>query len=288
MKTLDSHLHVWDPGLLHYDWLGDVPTLNRPFLPGQLAQNPDAPDAAIVVQADCSADEAFKEIDWINHLAKSSPPKILGIVAWAPLETGEGVLPWLQQLRKLPRVVGVRRSLQNEPRDLFYDTGYRTGLLAAVQANFTVDLCVRASQLDAVNDLLSWVYQRAPDARIVLDHMGKPGIAGHEWQTWADALVRLSVFPQLMCKISGLPTEADWLQWQTDDLRPWIDHAIACFGPQRCLFGGDWPVVELAGGYSRWRHCVNACLATLRPEQQQAVMAENARRFYLKDEGGEP
>lgn len=286
MKTLDSHLHLWDPQLLHYDWLKDVPAINRACLPTELAAQPHAPDAVIVVQADCAPEDALKEVDWINHLAERSPLRIMGIVAWAPLETGDAVRPYLRQLRKLPRVVGIRRSLQNEPLALFYDANYRAGLLAAVRENFTVDLCVRASQLAAVNDLLTWLYQQEPEARIVLDHMGKPGIVQHEWQAWVDGFDALSTFPNLSCKISGLPTEADWHQWQPEHLKPWITHAITRFGPERCLFGGDWPVVELAGGYTRWRQCVEACLTTLQPKQQQAIMAENARRVYLTAPGG--
>lgn len=287
MKILDSHLHLWDPGVLRYDWLRDLPALNRPFLPEQLAEIAQSPDAAIVVQADCTAQQAFQEVEWINQLAKTSAIKLAGIVAWAPLETGNAVLPYLRHLHELPRVVGIRRSLQNEPLELFYNTDYRDGLLAAAREGFVLDMCVRASQLTALHDLLTWLYQHAPDARVVLDHMGKPAIAENQWQTWQNALTALAAFPQLACKISGLPTEADWQNWQPEQLLPWIQQAITAFGPQRCLFGGDWPVVELAGGYARWKTCVMAAIAHLSPEDINAVMGENARRIYLtQSEGG--
>lgn len=287
MKILDSHLHLWDPGVLRYDWLRDLPALNRPFLPAQLAEVAQSPDAAIVVQADCAAQQALQEVEWINQLAKTSAIKLAGIVAWAPLETGNAVVPYLRHLHELPRVVGIRRSLQNEPLELFYNTDYRDGLLAAAREGFVLDMCVRASQLTALHDLLTWLYQHAPDARVVLDHMGKPAIAENQWQTWQNALTALAAFPQLACKISGLPTEADWQNWQPEQLLPWIQQAITAFGPQRCLFGGDWPVVELAGGYARWRACVMAAIAYLSPEDINAVMGDNARRIYLaKSEGG--
>nr|WP_287856512.1 amidohydrolase family protein [Klebsiella sp.] len=287
MKILDSHLHLWDPGVLRYDWLRDLPALNRPFLPAQLAEVAQSPDAAIVVQADCAAQQALQEVEWINQLAKTSAIKLAGIVAWAPLETGNAVVPYLRHLHELPRVVGIRRSLQNEPLELFYNTDYRDGLLAAAREGFVLDMCVRASQLTALHDLLTWLYQHAPDARVVLDHMGKPAIAENQWQTWQNALTALAAFPQLACKISGLPTEADWQHWQPEQLLPWIQQAITAFGPQRCLFGGDWPVVELAGGYARWKTCVMAAIAHLSPEDINAVMGENARRIYLtQSEGG--
>lgn len=287
MKILDSHLHLWDPGVLHYDWLRDLPALNRSFLPAQLAKAAQSPDAAIVVQADCAAQQALLEVEWINQQAETSPIELVGIVAWAPLETGNAVVPYLRHLHELPRVVGIRRSLQNEPLELFYNTDYRDGFLAAAREGFVLDMCVRASQLTALHDLLTWLYQHAPDARVVLDHMGKPAIADNQWQTWQETFIALAAFPLLACKISGLPTQADWQRWEPEQLQPWIQQAITAFGPQRCLFGGDWPVVELAGGYPRWRTCVMAAIAHLSLEDINAVMGENARRIYLtQSEGG--
>lgn len=287
MSTLDSHLHLWDPRMLRYDWLRELPALNRPFLPARLAELAQSPDAAIVVQADCATQQALLEVEWINQLAKTSAIKLAGIVAWAPLETGNAVAPYLRHLRELPRVVGIRRSLQNEPLELFYHAGYRDGLLAAACEGFVLDMCVRASQLTALHDLLTWLFQRAPEAQVVLDHMGKPAIADNQWQTWQNALTALAAFPQLACKISGLPTEADWQNWQPEQLLPWIQQAITTFGPQRCLFGGDWPVVELAGGYARWKTCVTDAIAHLSCEEINAVMGDNARRIYLTPSGGE-
>lgn len=287
MSTFDSHLHLWDPRVLRYDWLQELPALNRPFLPAQLAEVAKSPETAIVVQADCAEQQALQEVAWINQLAETSAIKLAGIVAWAPLETGNAVAPYLRHLRELPRVVGIRRSLHNEPLDLFYHAGYREGLLAAAREGFVLDMCVRASQLTALHDLLTWLYQRAPEALVVLDHMGKPAIADAQWQTWLDAFTALAAFPHLACKISGLPTEADWQSWRPEQLRPWIQQAIAVFGPRRCLFGGDLPVVELAGGYARWQTCVTEAIAHLSPEDINAVMGENARRIYLMQSGGE-
>jgi L-fuconolactonase len=286
MTLIDSHLHLWDPRALRYAWLSDVPALNRPYLPEQLADEGDFPDAAIVIQADCAVDLALEEVNWINELAEHSPFQIAGIVAWAPLENGESVMPLLRQLRTMPRVVGIRRSLQNEPEELFYNANYRAGLLAAAREGFVLDLCVRAHQLPAVHLLLSWLFTHEPGTRVVLDHMGKPGIINNEWSEWQSGLEKLAAFPSLHCKISGLPTEADWQMWTPEQLVPWIHHAIQVFGPQRCLFGGDWPVVNLAGGYSRWKQCVEAAIASLPPCDRQAIMAGNARDVYLSHSGG--
>lgn len=285
MTLIDSHLHLWDPRILRYSWLSDVAMLNHPHLPEDLAAEGVVPDAAIVVQADCAADQALAEVNWINKLAEHSPFPLAGIVAWAPLENGESVIPLLRQLRSLPRVVGIRRSLQNEPDTLFYDAQYRAGLLAAAQQGFVLDLCVRAHQLTAVYHLLSWLFMHQPHTRVVLDHMGKPGIINNAWHEWQDAFTQLAAFPTLYCKISGLPTEADWQSWDDEQLAPWIHHAIKHFGPHRCLFGGDWPVVNLAGGYSRWKHCIEKCIDNLTVSDKHAIMAGNAHDIYLSNSG---
>ena len=287
MMLIDSHLHLWDPHVLHYDWLSDVPALNHPHLPEDLAAEGSAPNAAIVVQADCATDQALDEVNWISKVAEHSPFQIAGIVAWAPLENGESVIPLLRQLRAIPRVVGIRRSLQNDPDALFYDAHYRAGLLAAAQEGFVLDLCVRAHQLPAVYHLLSWLFAHQPHARVVLDHMGKPEIINNAWHEWHVAFAQLAEFPSLFCKISGLPTEADWKLWDDEQLAPWIYHAINSFGPHRCLFGGDWPVVNLAGGYSRWKHCIEKVIANLPASDKHAIMGGNAHNVYLSDSGGE-
>ncbi|MEW7313975.1 amidohydrolase family protein [Buttiauxella gaviniae] len=286
MTLVDSHLHLWDPRRLDYAWLRDVPQLNHAHLPEHFAAQGEIPNAAIVVQADCAENQVLDEVNWINQQAAHSPFPIAGIVAWAPLEKGESVIPLLHQLRAMPRVVGIRRSLQNEPLALFYDAHYRAGLLAAAEAGFVLDLCVRAQQLPAVYHLLSWLFTQQPTARVVLDHMGKPDVAHNGRDAWQNALATLASFPSLYCKISGLPTEADWQTWQDEQLAPWIQHAIACFGAGRCLFGGDWPVINLAGGYSRWKQCVEKAITDLPACDKHAIMAGNTREVYLSGSGG--
>lgn len=282
MRLIDSHLHLWDPRRLHYGWLDAMPDLNRPWLPEHIGAEALCPDAAIVVQADCDPAQALEEVRWINALASRSPFRIAGIVAWAPLEQGEGVISFLRQLQALPHVVGIRRSLQNEPDTLLYDAHYRRGVLAAAQAGLAIDLCVRAKQLPAVQSLLDWLYSHMPTARVVLDHLGKPGMTSDTWAAWHSDIGVLSTFPRLHCKISGLPTEADWLTWRDEHLTPWIEHALDRFGPGRCLFGGDWPVVNLAGGYGRWHNCVRKAIAPLPPGDQQAIWSGTAQAFYLQ------
>ncbi|MCW8113870.1 amidohydrolase family protein [Yersinia intermedia] len=286
MKYIDSHVHLWDPNVLSYTWLAELPALNRPLLPHHLVGLVDKIAGAIVVQADCQPEQGLDEVRWINHLVDdASPIPLLGIVAWAPLEQGQGVENYLQQLVSQQRVVGVRRSLQNEPDRLLYDEQYRMGVLCAARQGLSIDMCVRQHQLPALHDLLLWLYKRCPDARVVLDHMGKPAVLKDDITSWSRDLAALACFPELYCKLSGLPTEADWQYWQDDQLLRYLHSALDLFGARRCMFGGDWPVVELAGGYRRWKHCVTTALSQLTPEEQQAVWYGTAYQAYSLDKG---
>lgn len=286
MRLTDSHLHLWDPAVLDYGWLSAVPQISGAQLPEQRAADEADLQAAIVVQADCSPEQALEEAAWVMRLAGQAPFNIVGIVAHVALNQPGGVSAQLKALQAIPRVVGVRHALQNEDIALFYDAAYRDGMATVARAGMTLDLCVRARQLAASADLLDWLFSAVPHARVVLDHLGKPDIAGQDWDTWQQGIDRLAAFPGLWCKISGLPTEANWDSWREDELLPWIHHAIKVFGPQRCMFGGDWPVVKLAGGYSRWKRCVLKAISPLPEDVQHAIMNDNALTFYLEKPGG--
>lgn len=286
MRLTDSHLHLWDPHVLHYAWLNEVPQISGPQLPEHRFADESDLQAAIVVQADCSPEQAIEEARWVAHLAQSAPFKIAGIVAHIALDKPKTLSAQLNALQEIPHVVGVRHSLQNEALSLFYDADYRQGMATIAEAGLTLDICVRSHQLSATWDLLNWLFNKIPTARVVLDHLGKPNIAHQNWSEWQHNFDRLTSFNALWCKISGLPTEANWDAWQDDDLLPWIRHAIDKFGPGRCMFGGDWPVVKLAGGYTRWKQCVLKAIAQRPEKDQQSIMSDNTMKFYLNKSGG--
>jgi L-fuconolactonase len=276
---IDSHLHFWNPEHLTYDWLQYVPAIKGRMGPEEFAGVADL-EGAIFVQADCQ--EAMAEVDWINSLDTSMSWPILGIVAYAPLELGD--TQHIQALKEKPKVVGIRRNAQNEPDGFMTSKGYIAGMVAAAQAGFSLDMCIRARQLPELRQSLDRLFTAAPDARVILDHLGKPDIRIHSadisGDDWANEIKTLSELPNVFCKLSGLPTEADWDHWTPEQLRPWLDHALAAFSPSRCLFGGDWPVVNLAGGYSRWQAVVASAISHLPADQQTEVWSGTARTVY--------
>ena len=277
---IDAHLHFWNPEHLTYDWLQYVPSISGHMGPEEFAGAGVDLEGAIFIQADCA--EALAEVDWINSLDTSMSWPILGIVAYAPLELGD--TSHIAALKAKPKVVGIRRNAQNEPDGFMTSAGYLAGMIAAAKAGFSLDMCIRARQLPELRQALAHLFKVVPEARVILDHLGKPNIKAHGANTqtdnWANEINTLSSLPNVFCKLSGLPTEADWDHWTPEQLRPYLDHALTAFGLSRCLFGGDWPVVDLAGGYSRWQAVVAAAIGHLTADEQEQVWSQTARRVY--------
>jgi L-fuconolactonase len=223
----DGHVHFWDPDRLHYDWLPDE--LRRPFLPSDYD---GGADALVFVQADCRADEGLAEIEWVESLGAAA-----AIVAFAPLERA----PDLRELASRPLVKGVRRLLQGEPDALF--AAVVPGVRACGESGLVFDACVTAPQLPRLVGLA----RACGDTTIVLDHLGKPRVL----DPWRADVAALAALANVRCKLSGLTSELG----PDAGFAPYLRHALDVFGPERCLYGSDWP---LTPDPSRWREAVGA------------------------------
>jgi L-fuconolactonase len=280
-RYVDTHVHFWDPAELRYDWLATVPTINRPFLPADLA------DAAtdlqlekiVFVQADTASEQAIDEAAWISKLA-TAEPRIAGIVADARLEWGEAVRPQLEGLGTYPLVKGVRRLIQSEPLGFAVEDHFVRGVQILAQYGFTFDICIYHPQLV---DVLSLVAQ-CPNVEFVLDHIGKPDIRRGLMEPWKRQIAQLASFPNVHCKLSGMVTEANPNAWTPADLRPYAEHVIESFGADRVMFGSDWPVATLASSYRRWFETALSLIAGLSADEQSKILRENAIRFYRLDD----
>lgn len=288
---IDAHLHLWDPARLDYDWLRHAPSIAGRQGPENWARLDLGVRQAVFVQADCAPGQALDEVDWVAGL-KHPALEILGVVAFAPLELGEAVAPHLDALQQRPIVRGVRRSVQNEADDFITDPRHLDGLVAVARRGLTIDVCSRDHQAPLLIKVLGKLFEREPEARVALDHLGKPDIAAYAGDIngadWAENLRILARFPNVSAKLSGLTTQDDWPAGRDKTLSPYIDHAVDCFGPERLMFGGDWPVVDLAGGYGRWLSIFEAAITVLPPRDRLRVEAGTATAFYdLAPEGPE-
>ncbi|UEM06509.1 amidohydrolase family protein [Skermanella rosea] len=275
---IDSHVHLYDPAVLSYPWMAGIPALNRPHLPADFtdACGPIPVDRMIFVEVDAAPADRLAEADWVSGLAHTDP-RIGAIVASAPLELGSAVEPHLDKLAERPLVRGVRRLIQSEPDPEFcLRPDFIEGVRLLPRYGFSFDICVYHGQLAAAVDLV----RRCPDVRFVLDHAGKPGIRAGLIDPWQADLQAMAELPNVWCKLSGMATEADHASWNREDLRPYIDHVIECFGFRRVMFGGDWPVSTLATDYPRWIETVLWATQFCSSADRRRLMRENAAEFY--------
>lgn len=279
MRVVDAHLHLWDPEALTYDWLEG--RLLRSFGPDELdlavREAPDADCGFVFVQAECAPEQAVAEADWVASLSPRVP--LRGIVARAGLEDPSLAEEQLAAYADRPMVVGVRRLLQSEPEGFCLRPGFLRSAQAVADAGLTFDACVRWQQLPDVVALADAV----PGLTVVLDHLGKPEVGSPEvadpadGTPWAESLRDLAQRPNVVCKLSGLPAESAG-EWTEAQVRPFLDVALDAFGPERLLFGSDWPV---SAPFGRWLDTVSAWLADrVGDHHRNAVLAENAERIY--------
>jgi L-fuconolactonase len=281
MRIVDAHLHVWDTDRFDYAWLRDVPALDRPLTFPELAADRVAGaahvDGFVFVQADCRPDQALAEVDWVTTISAEGP--VVGIVAFAPLETGDAVAADLDDLGERPLVVGIRRLLQSEPAGFPASESFRAGVRALAERSLAFDACVTESQLSDVVALAD----AAPDVTIVLDHLGKPDIAAGSDGVWRDVLTDLARRPNVVCKVSGLPPQTGTDAWTLDTIRPSLDTALDAFGADRLLFGSDWPASNGQTTYDRWLDAVVEWSSPLSEDERAALFAGTAERVYRLD-----
>jgi L-fuconolactonase len=277
---VDAHQHFWDPETADYPWMTDeVAAIRRRFGPEDLAPHLvwTGVERTLVVQARSSVEETRE----LLTLAAATP-FIVGVVGWVDL-TDAGVTDAISALRDGPGgewLVGIRHQVHDEPDPAWLlRTDVRRGLAAVGAAGLAYDLLVRPRELPAA---LATV-RELTDVRFVLDHLAKPPIRDGTMQPWADLLEPFGQLTNAWCKVSGLVTEADPSAWRPRDIRPFVHHAIDVFGPDRLMFGSDWPVCLLAATYERVHEVARDCLGRLSAAEQATVFGDNAVRAYKLD-----
>ena len=279
LSIVDAHVHLWDPDYVRIAWLDSVETLNKPYGLAEYRAHTEGFDIAAMVYVQVEAVPAYGllEARWVADRAREDP-RIQAIVAWAPVEYGARARAYLEALVQIdPRVKGVRRLIQTEA-DLEFclQPDFVRGVQLLAHYGLSFDLGINHRQLAAATELV----RRCPKTSFILDHLAMPDIKAGRLDPWRDELRELAALPNVCCKISGVLSGADHQHWTTEDLAPYIAHAVAVFGENRVVFGGDWPVVLLASSYRRWCETLEALTARLGPAASRKLWAENARRFY--------
>ncbi|MGH9504200.1 MAG: amidohydrolase family protein [Terriglobales bacterium] len=271
---IDAHQHFWVYQSREYDWIDDsMAALRRDFLPADLKPELERAgfDGCVAVQAR----QTIEETRWLLELAASSA-FILGVVGWVDLQSPQ-IRSQLQALAEDSRLVGVRHVVQGEPDDRFLlRPGFLRGISAVEEFDLAYDILIYPRHLPVAAEFVS----RFPRQRFVLDHLAKPPIKSGSLQPWKSGIRELAGFSNVYCKLSGLVTEADWQHWKPEDIRPYLDVAFECFGPQRLMIGSDWPVCTIAASYGGVMNLVQDYLVRYAAESREAIMGENAARFW--------
>lgn len=273
---LDAHQHFWRYSAGQYPWIPPGSLLQRDWLPSDLAalQAPLGLDGSIVVQAR----QSLAESNWLLGLADADP-RIRGVVGWVDLQH-DRIEDSLAELAAHPKFVGVRHVVQDEPDERFMlRPAFLRGLDCLKQFGLRYDLLIYPQQLPAALE----VVRQFPEQPFVLDHLAKPFIRDGLISPWREQILELAQFPHVLCKVSGMVTEARHLGWDPADFRPYLEAVFAAFGEDRLMFGSDWPVCLLAGSYEQvFRlaedYVVNA--AKYSAAAQAKFFGGNCARFY--------
>ncbi|GGS44327.1 amidohydrolase family protein [Streptomyces violaceus] len=275
MTVIDAHHHVWDLSVRDQDWITgpELAPLRRDFTMKDLESEARAAgvDRTVLVQTVTVPEETPEFLALADE-----HDLIAGVVGWTDL-TRPDVAEELARLRELPcgrHLKGIRHQVQGEPDpEWLLRPDVRRGLAAVADAGLVYDLVVLPHQLPACARAAADL----PGLTFVLDHLGKPPIASGDLDPWASGLRALAALPNTVGKLSGLVTEADLASWTVEDLRPYADVALEAFGPERLMYGSDWPVSTLAATYGE---ILDVTRRLIDPHYHTQILAATATRVY--------
>lgn len=278
MERIDAHQHFWIYDPVRDSWISeDMSKIRRDFLPGDLAPllKENKIDGCIAVQAD----QSLNETDFLLSLAVKNN-FIKGVVGWVDIKSND-----LDQTLALyvnqPLLKGFRHILQGEEdiQTFLKDGLFENGVAHILDKGYTYDLLVYHNQLDGLLPMINRLSEKG-GGRLVLDHMGKPDLRSGDILNWKRNISLLAANKNVYCKVSGLVTEADWLHWKPKELKAVLDTVVEAFGPERLLFGSDWPVCLLATSYAKWLETLAVYFEGFSESQKEDIFGGNAIRFY--------
>nr|WP_306264880.1 amidohydrolase family protein [Pararhizobium sp. IMCC3301] len=273
---LDAHQHFWNytENADDFVWMtDDLGVLQQNFLPADLAPLLAAAnmDGCIAVQAR----EVQAETDYLLDLAASNPV-IKGVVGWVDL-CAPDVEAHIEPYTDTPALKGFRMLIHDREDADFADSAeHARGVASLAKFGLSYDLLLRTIHLPSAIRLVDSL----PDQPFVVDHIAKPKMDGSDWKAWQFGMQEIAKRPNVLCKLSGLVTEADWSAWQAASFTPYLDTVLEAFGPERLMIGSDWPVCTLAADYQTTLDIVSTWAGRLSATEQAAIMGGTCAKFY--------
>lgn len=272
---IDAHHHLWNYDPVEYDWIDDsMAILKKDFLIKDLEKtlHHNGFSSSIAVQARQSMEETL----WLLTLAEQTN-LIKGVVGWIDLKS-DTLAQQLDELAKYKKLVGFRHVIQGENDPAFMQNpDFIRGLQMLADRGYRYDLLVFAHQLPAAAEMLAQI----PNLHVVIDHIAKPDIKSRsDFDTWQQNMALLAHNAKCYCKLSGMVTEADWLNWHSDDFHPFMQTVLDLFGQDRIMFGSDWPVCLVAADYDQVKSLVLDFINVQAPDAKELILGQNAHKFY--------
>ena len=277
---IDAHQHIWNPNRAHYDWLDEsLAPINRVMTLEQLM--PELRDAGVDYTVQVQSADNYDDTRLMVESA-AAHHEVAAIVGYAPIDRPEQAARTVESWREDTRMVGVRTLIhtQSDPEWLLRPN-VDDGLGVLERAGLTFDVVAVLPEHLALIPELS---QRHPELRMVIDHLAKPPIGLDEREPWWSAIEAAAQNPNVYAKISGLYSAAgDPAQWTTEYVRPYFDRALDVFGPKRLMYGGDWPISVLAGGYRRVWNGLQPLFDSVNLADREQLLGRTAAEFYRID-----
>lgn len=273
MNIIDTHLHFWHYDPVRYNWIdGSMKMIQRDFMPQDIKPvfDENGVSGCIAVEAEQSERETKRLLRYASQY-----DFIKGVVGYVDL-SAENIAEQLLILSSEKKLKGFRTALQAQPPGYMLQPAFLNGMSQLQKFHFTFDLLVLPGHLDAALELVS----RFPQQRFVIDHIAKPFIKEKETAGWQQKIEALSAHANVYCKISGMVTEADWNNWSSADITPYLDIVTNCFGNERVMYGSDWPVCLVAATYNRWLQTVKEYFKKFTEDDQVKFFCKNAEEFY--------
>ena len=275
---VDAHVHLYDVQRLSYGWLANVPKINRTWLLKDFdaARQDVKVDKFVFAEVAVDPGLHIKEAAFVQEMADTDP-RLAGMIAHAPLEKGVSVEADIMALKKFRCLRGIRRLIETERNPAFcLEPDFLAGLKLLPKHDLSFDICVKHWAMTYAIELV----RRCPEVSFVLDHIGKPDIKNGLRQPWWAQIRELAAFPNVVCKLSGAITEADHAKWKPDDVKPYVAHAVDCFGFDRVMYGSDWTVSELTHPYPAWVQIVDEVVAGASEAERRKLFRDTAIRTY--------
>jgi L-fuconolactonase len=273
-ERIDAHHHLWRYDPAEYGWIdGSMDVLKRNFLPNDLEQEIGKVgiDGTVAVQAR----QTLEETQWLLSQTREAH-FIRGVVGWAPIASAS-FPEELEGFRNEPKLKGLRHVIQDENDPQFMSgADFNRGIRELTASGLVYDILVFERQLGVAIPFVD----RHPDQIFVLDHVAKPRIGARILDPWRSQIAELARRKNVYCKLSGMVTEANWQTWRVEDLRPYFDVVLGAFGPERLMYGSDWPVCLLAASYGKWFATVSTLIERLSTAEKEMILGGTATKVY--------